>query len=140
MYGLVLYDPIYCTVGRVSWAGFKEPVKLSGGSIPWGGGGRSSNPDIRGGLKKIFFRASVWSKKKGEAQAPQAPPLDTPLKLTVFELYLLLGMYDMLGNAWEWVSDEFKDQGKEAKFVLRGGSYIDSADGKHNHKVTVNTR
>ena len=49
-------------------------------------------------------------------------------------------MYDMLGNAWEWVSDEFKDQGNEAKFVLRGGSYVDSADGKHNHKVTVNTR
>ena len=39
IYGLVLYDPIYCTVGRVPWAGFKGPVKLSGGSIPSDGGG-----------------------------------------------------------------------------------------------------
>ena len=46
----------------------------------------------------------------------------------------------MLGNAWEWVSDEFKDKGQETKYVLRGGSYIDTEDGKHNHKVTVTTR
>ena len=46
----------------------------------------------------------------------------------------------MLGNAWEWVSDEFKDKGGETKYVLRGGSYIDTADGKHNHQVTVTTR
>ena len=55
------------------------------------GGGRSSNPEIRGGgCKKIFFRASVWSKKKGEARAPQALPLDPALKLTVFELYFIV--------------------------------------------------
>ena len=130
-------------MGCFSWAAFKEPVKLSGRFIPsdgaWGGGGVPGHPDpeIRKGNSKNFFRATVWSENKVEAQAP---PLDLSVKLTVFELYLLLGMYDMLGNAWEWVSDEFKDQGKEAKFVLRGGSYIDSADGKHNHKVTVNTR
>ena len=93
IYGLVLYDPIYCTVGRVSWAGFKGPVKLSGESIPSdeGGGARSSNPEIRGGgRKKNFFRASVWSKKKGEAWVPQALPLDPALKLTVFELYFIV--------------------------------------------------
>ena len=49
-------------------------------------------------------------------------------------------MFDMLGNAWEWVSDRFEDKGQEIKYVLRGGSYIDTADGKHNHKVTVTTR
>ena len=63
IYGLVLYDPIYCTVGRVSWAGFKGPVKLSGESIPsdGGGGGRSSNPEIRGGgsQKKFFLGLSL---------------------------------------------------------------------------------
>ena len=54
-------------------------------------GARSSNPEIRrGGRKKNFFRASVWSKKKGEARAPQALPLDPPLKLTVFELYFIV--------------------------------------------------
>ena len=57
-----------------------------------------------------------------------------------FDSFFVIGMYDMLGNAWEWVSDEFKDKGRETKYVLRGGSYIDTADGKHNHKVTVTTR
>lgn len=65
----------------------------------------------------------------------------SPIQFDVtFYSFFLVGMYDMLGNAWEWVSDEFKDNGRETKYVLRGGSYIDTADGKHNHKVTVTTR
>ena len=49
IYGLVLYDPIYCTVRRVSWAGFKGPVKLSGESIPSDGGegGGGGHPTLR---------------------------------------------------------------------------------------------
>ena len=59
--------------------------------LQMGGGGRSSNPEIRGGgLKKNSFRASVWSKKKGEARAPQALPLDPALKLTVFEFSFIV--------------------------------------------------
>ena len=52
-----------------------------------------------------------------------------------------VGFYDMVGNAWEWVKDEYK-QGKpgEKKFVLRGGSYLDSIDGAFNHKAKVTTR
>ncbi|KAK3749182.1 hypothetical protein QZH41_010369 [Actinostola sp. cb2023] len=51
------------------------------------------------------------------------------------------GMYDMVGNTWEWVSDEFKSPGRgEKKFVLRGGSYLDSVDGKFNHIARVTTR
>ena len=47
----------------------------------------------------------------------------------------------MLGNAWEWVSDEYKEgASNEKKYVLRGGSYLDTVDGKHNHKVRVTTR
>lgn len=62
------------------------------------------------------------------------------VKCNIIFNFFVIGMYDMLGNAWEWVSDEFKDKGRETKYVLRGGSYIDTADGKHNHKVTVTTR
>ena len=43
-----------------------------------------------GGNSKNFFRASVWSKNKVEARAPQAPPLDLSVKVTVFELYFIL--------------------------------------------------
>lgn len=46
-------------------------------------------------------------------------------------------MYDMLGNVWEWVFDEFKEKGREIKYVLRGGLYIDIVDGKYNYKVIV---
>ena len=57
----------------------------------WGLGVSShQDPEIRGGTQKIFFRASVWSKNKGEAWAPRAVPLDTPLKLSVFELYFIV--------------------------------------------------
>ena len=43
-------------------------------AIRGGGGGG-------GGLRNIFSapRASVWSKNKGEARAPRAPPLDPTL-------------------------------------------------------------
>ncbi|XP_031554431.1 inactive C-alpha-formylglycine-generating enzyme 2-like [Actinia tenebrosa] len=52
------------------------------------------------------------------------------------------GMCDMVGNAWEWVSDELKTLGGggEKKFVLRGGSYLDSVDGAFNHIARVTTR
>ena len=53
------------------------------------GVGRSSKPLDKGGgagLSKKFFsavRASVWSKNKGGAWAPRAPPLDPPLLISV---------------------------------------------------------
>ena len=62
--------------------------------LQMGRGGRGGpghpDPEIRGGNSKNFFRASVWSKNKVEARAPQAPPLDLSVKVTVFELYFIL--------------------------------------------------
>jgi formylglycine-generating enzyme len=48
---------------------------------------------------------------------------------------LLSNAFVYAGNVWEWVSG-----GKAAERVLRGGSFIDSADGKFNHLVMVSTR
>lgn len=46
----------------------------------------------------------------------------------------------MIGNTWEWTSDEFKGSSREKQYVLRGGSYLDSVDGKKNHVARVTTR
>jgi formylglycine-generating enzyme required for sulfatase activity len=54
------------------------------------------------------------------------------------------GLHDMVGNVWEWVSTEYKETdgrpSSEKKYVLRGGSYLDSEDGSFNHLARVTTR
>ncbi len=54
-------------------------------------------------------------------------------------------MFNMVGNAWEWTRDQFKapagaPPSQEKQYVLRGGSYLDSVEGKMNHKLRVTTR
>ena len=45
------------------------------------------------------------------------------------------GLYNMVGNVWEWVLG-----GTPEKRTLRGGSYVDSLDGRFNHLASVATR
>lgn len=52
--------------------------------------------------------------------------------------HLLPGLYDMLGNVWEWTSSNFP--GAQTMYVLRGASWIDTADGSANHRARVTTR
>ncbi|KAL4220824.1 Inactive C-alpha-formylglycine-proteinrating enzyme 2 [Mactra antiquata] len=55
------------------------------------------------------------------------------------------GMFDMLGNVWEWTSTRYYvrvvDRKSQAlKYVLKGGSYLDSRDGTFNHVVRTANR
>ncbi|XP_063313352.1 inactive C-alpha-formylglycine-generating enzyme 2 [Pelobates fuscus] len=56
------------------------------------------------------------------------------------------GLFDMLGNTWEWTSSEYTVAGETKKqhgqkmYTLRGASWIDTQDGSFNHKARVTTR
>lgn len=42
------------------------------------------------------------------------------------------GIYNMVGNVWEWV-----EGGSDKERPIRGGSYIDTVDGSANHALRV---
>lgn len=61
-------------------------------------------------------------------------------------LCCVTGLYDLLGNTWEWTSSEYRPNGPASRQpgqkmrVLRGASWIDTVDGSANHKAQVTTR
>uniref|UniRef100_A0A670JP31 Sulfatase modifying factor 2 n=1 Tax=Podarcis muralis TaxID=64176 RepID=A0A670JP31_PODMU len=57
------------------------------------------------------------------------------------------GLYDLLGNTWEWTDSEYSPEGAtrvrhsaQGMRVLRGASWIDTVDGSANHKAQLTTR
>ncbi|XP_060029123.1 inactive C-alpha-formylglycine-generating enzyme 2 isoform X4 [Erinaceus europaeus] len=49
------------------------------------------------------------------------------------------GLYDLLGNVWEWTASPYQASDQDMR-VLRGASWIDTADGSANHRARVTTR
>ena len=62
-------------------------------------------------------------------------------------------LYNMVGNVWEWTQSPWApaipatarrdvggQEGHEKKYVLKGGSFVDSLDGTFNHRASIYTR
>ncbi|KAF7669086.1 hypothetical protein LDENG_00252110 [Lucifuga dentata] len=58
--------------------------------------------------------------------------------VTAFPPQNSYGLYDMMGNTWEWTATRFP--GAQPTYVLRGASWIDTVDGSANHKAQITTR
>lgn len=117
-----------------SWRGRRLPSEeewewaarggLQGRTYPWGNKFQSKRSNLWQGL----FPDGDTAEDGYHGIAP----------VTAFPPQNSFGLYDMMGNAWEWTSTPFP--GGRPMFVLRGGSWIDTEDGSANHKARITTR
>lgn len=63
----------------------------------------------------------------------------SPLLLHLMAHCYSVGLYDLMGNVWEWTASKYQPAGQDMR-VLRGASWIDTADGSANHRARVTTR
>ena len=102
---------------------------------PWGDSPMAVQGDGR--LKK--WKANIWQgafPKKDEAEDGFSGtcPVDK------FEPNAF-GLYNTVGNIWEWTDTKGPLGDKAAVTrILRGASFVDSLDGKFNHKANINSR
>ncbi|XP_072502967.1 inactive C-alpha-formylglycine-generating enzyme 2 isoform X2 [Notamacropus eugenii] len=103
----------------------------------------------RGGLKGRVYpwgnqfqvnRSNLWQGKFPQADTAEdgfhgASPVDA------FPPQNNYGLYDLMGNVWEWTASTYGSPipGQDRK-VLRGASWIDTAEGSANHRARVTTR
>ncbi|XP_078535511.1 inactive C-alpha-formylglycine-generating enzyme 2 isoform X2 [Lissotriton helveticus] len=105
----------------------------------------------RGGLNgKIYPWGNKFQANRTNLWQGKFPQLDTVedgyhgvSPVTAFPSQNNYGLFDMLGNAWEWTASEYVSPVRDRKqnmYVLRGASWIDTVDGSANHKARVTTR
>lgn len=65
--------------------------------------------------------------------------------VTAYDPQNQFGMHDMIGNVWEWTSTIFtvprveRDR-KNPQYSVRGGSFIDTYDGRYNEEIRLTLR
>ncbi|XP_071508149.1 inactive C-alpha-formylglycine-generating enzyme 2-like [Diadema antillarum] len=132
------------------WHGWRLPTEaeweyaarggLEGKTYPWGN-------------KFEKNRMNIWQ-GKFPAENKKSDGYHGVAPVDAFPAQNDYGLFDMIGNAWEWTSTRFsptpsakddappseKEDPTQVRYVLRGASYIDSKDGKFNHATRVTTR
>ncbi|XP_077448627.1 inactive C-alpha-formylglycine-generating enzyme 2 isoform X1 [Stigmatopora argus] len=97
---------------------------LAGATFPWGKRFRANRSNL--------WQGSFPDGDTAEDGYHGLAPVDA------FPPQNQFGLLDMLGNTWEWTSSIFPS--RQEMFVLRGASWIDTADGSANHRAQVDTR
>jgi len=102
-------------------------------TFPWG----DEPPSF--GTGDYVNNINIWHEKDPNSKFPTENDLSVdgylgtaPAKSYAPNNY---GIYNLIGNVWEWVLG-----GDSEKRTLRGGSYVDSLDARHNHAVSVATK
>ncbi|CAD5115654.1 DgyrCDS4610 [Dimorphilus gyrociliatus] len=114
--------------------------KLSGARYPWG-------ETFRRRRMNVWQGAFPIENKNADGYKGLSP-------VDAFPEQNDFGLYDMVGNVWEWTSTKFSLKYRysdivedinsrnksDIEFVIRGGSFVDSSDGRFNYEARCATR
>ncbi|KAF7206398.1 inactive C-alpha-formylglycine-generating enzyme 2 [Nothobranchius furzeri] len=130
-------------VVQVSWNDAQAFCRWKGNRLPteeeweWAARGGLQGRTFPWGNKFQPNRTNLWQGKFPDVDSAEDGYHGTsPVK--AFPPQNNYGLYDMMGNTWEWTSTRFP--ATQPMYVLRGGSWIDTVDGSANHKARVTTR